>query len=472
MVKMLATSSVTSVWQAGRYRRESMKTLHFPRVFHLAFALTSLILALSYLLILADIWLHGSSSIVEGTIATAVQSPAFGLAFNGSICTGSSSCLNDTGSWASSQSAITQSGLLIATNSSNSLSVITLSNTSDLAVVVPKSVDSPLIFEAPSFGIRAQCANQVPNCAGSPSACSESVTSLAKGGNGTASTNGTAASNNYTSAVPTLVLPTSTFPANPQSVMLQLHWNGTVQPANSKTTIQTSSGDILAWASCDLTFYNLTLRYQDGNYSVAGEPVLADPAFANIMQGALVSHVGNLQLMSNLQAAVLAAQDEPSALAAMNQELSRLTLALFAGTLQPAPSTSLSTAQQSALFGRYPFAPVIVYLFLLYAYSFTAGGIYIWAARLRSPFFRAPGRKTTTALQLVHLRLTDPLALVASIYPSYADCPAPDDPREMFLEDDTTSRLEIGTDDGVNAHPVFGIYRRAGPWSAEFVEMR
>jgi hypothetical protein len=74
-----------------------------------------------------------------------------------------------------------------------------------------------------------------------------------------------------------------------------------VRPANP-AAIQTSSGDILAWAACNLTFYNLTLRHEEGNYGVVGNPVLAESNFATIMQGGLLSQVGNLQLLSNLQA--------------------------------------------------------------------------------------------------------------------------------------------------------------------------
>ncbi|KAJ7481211.1 hypothetical protein B0H11DRAFT_1236582 [Mycena galericulata] len=168
--------------------------------------------------------------------------------------------------------------------------------------------------------------------------------------------------------------------------------------------IQANNSDILSGTMCNMTFYNLTLQYRSGKYSLAGEPVLADPAFAAVMQSGLLSQLGNFQLVSSLQATRLAAQNQSSSLAAMNQELSRLSLALFAGTLQ----TAASTTQQSALFGRYPLAPVIVYLFFLYSYAFTAGGIYIWAARLRSPLFRAPGRKTTSAMQLAQLQPDGP----------------------------------------------------------------
>jgi hypothetical protein len=175
---------------------------------------------------------------------------------------------------------------------------------------------------------------------------------------------------------------------------------------------------------------------------------------------------------------MLAQPDVSSAVAAMNQELGRLTLALFAGTLEP--SASPTAAQRTSipphpvLLGRYPLPPVVVYLLLLYAYALTAAGIYLAAARLRSALFRAPGYKQTSAVQLAQLRLADPLALVAALHPSShleASSEA-DDARDLFLEDSTTPRLAMGTEGQAQdaftsprgaARSVFGVYRRAQP---------
>ncbi|KAJ7481212.1 hypothetical protein B0H11DRAFT_2233113 [Mycena galericulata] len=153
MVKMLTTSNISSVWQAGRYLRESKRRIRFPRAFYLAFVLTSVVLGLSYSLILADIWLHGSTFMVEGITTATAQDASLGVAFNNSICAGSLACLTDKGSWASQREVI-QTGLLIAANSSDTLSVITLSNASDLAISCPK-IGRP-ILNIPSAVLRNQ----------------------------------------------------------------------------------------------------------------------------------------------------------------------------------------------------------------------------------------------------------------------------------------------------------------------------
>ncbi|KAJ7681792.1 hypothetical protein B0H17DRAFT_1205604 [Mycena rosella] len=101
--------------------------------------------------------------------------------------------------------------------------------------------------------------------------------------------------------------------------------------------------------------------------------------------------------------------------------------------------------------GRYPLAPALAYLALLYAYALTAGGIYLWAARLRAPLVR--GR---SAAQLAHRRLADPLALIGALYPAAH----PDDAEDPSEENENTARLELGTDDA----DAFGVYQRPAPW--------
>ncbi|KAJ7286230.1 hypothetical protein C8J57DRAFT_1287075 [Mycena rebaudengoi] len=447
IVKMLTVPSIGSVYQAGHYLRVWRGEIRFPRTFHLALALTSLILGLAYLLILADIWLHAASSVVQST--STIPRVSFGVAFNESVCIGLPACLNGTQGWASGEPWVPQVGLRIASNSSDtSLSVITVNNASDLAIVVPKSTS----FEAPSFGVRAQCVGLTPQI---PLAM----------GNSTGRTNSTSANSTSPVQYSTNLTPAAGPMANPQGLQLQLSWtsNGTLPPANRLSTLM-SNGDIVTLASCQLAFYNITFRHQDGQYSI-GQLELSNSRFANILQGALFSQLGNLQLAKNYD----------SALAAVNQELGRITLALSAGTLQPTTFISQSPPINT-LFGRYPLGPVIAYASLLYAYALTAGGLYIWAARLRSPLFRAAGHRTTSAAQLAQMRLTDPLALVATLFPAHTDdhYPMADDPRELFAEDEMTVRLEMGIcDEASSTRPVFGVYKRARAWAGgENFEMR
>ncbi|KAJ7172086.1 hypothetical protein C8R46DRAFT_137981 [Mycena filopes] len=488
MVKMLTTSKVTSVYEAGRYMKAAKGNIRFPRTFHVALALTSLVMGLSYLLILVDIWLHGSAFVVYGSIPSTssqkpIQNTSFGVAFNESICSTSPFCLQGAAAGGGyGASWITQAGLVIASNSSDGLSVITLNNASDLAVVVSKPVNPFVAFEAPSFGIKAQCISLTASCNGTtgtpPIECSAfpligsptsvSASASVRGSSSTASAAARPSATSSQTGVTKLVLSKPTT-SNPQTVLMQLQWNANgSMVSQNPAAVETADGDILAWASCELTFYNVTLRHEDGVFGIVGEPVLASADFSNIMQRGLLSQLGNIRLLSNLQTTMLAEQNTSSAVGAMNQELGRVALALFTGTLQPAPLSQSNTQDsQPALLGRYPLVPVVLYLFLLYAYSLTAAFIYVWAARLRSQLFRNPNGKTTCAVQLAQLRLTDPLTLVAALYPSYPDNPTPEDPRELFMEE-TAVRLAISTHDG--PQPMFGVYQRTGTWTLEMGE--
>lgn len=147
---------------------------------------------------------------------------------------------------------------------------------------------------------------------------------------------------------------------------------------------------------------------------------------------------------------------------ALNQELGRLSLAMFAGSLVPAPTSFLS-ASQTTLLGRYPLGPVIVYEVVLYSYSLLAGILYIWSTCLRSTLVRFQSRKSTTALRMAQIHLTEPLTLVATNFASRSH----DHPLDLFVEDMNTARLEIGIKDNDRARPVFGVHKRLCPKSGE-----
>nr|GAT49405.1 predicted protein [Mycena chlorophos] len=502
MVKMLTTSSIGSVIQAGQYLHSSNGRARTPRAFHMALSLTSLILGLSFSLILADVWLHAAVSIVPGGALFADGFSSLNVVFNESVCADvqGSSCLNDTAGWAATQPWIVEKGLLVAANETSDFLVTTLSSnsTGDLALVIPRSA-SQFGFQLSTFGVAAQCVNLTPNCtsaADPPSLCDAATrvvqpSASAKPSASPSASASASASPSTSSAAPssssstTSVRATSGPNANPQAVVMQLEWPETdISLANDVAT-KSSNGDIRSWASCELSFYNVTFQQQPGSRGDPPELTLASPAFANIMQGALLSQVGNLQLLSNLEATMFYAADEASALAAMNREVARVTLALFSGTLElqattPSPHSHSDffnappSLQPAGSLGRYPIAPLTIYLVLVYSYALTAFGIYLYAACLRAPIIRGPNRfpATVNAAQLAQLRLTDPLAQIAALYPSPGQPAAPEDLQELFLEEEDVPRLDLGirfvqreSEEFLPQQPVFGAHRRLRPWA-------
>ncbi|KAF7295516.1 hypothetical protein MIND_01091600 [Mycena indigotica] len=491
IVKLLTTASITSVFEAGRYINAAKNHIRIPRAFYLALRLTSTVLGLSFLLILADVWLHATVSVVSISLipsSLAVDEnrrTAFGIVFNESVCAFQGSACLDAG-WASGEPWIVQKGLRVAANTSEDLAVVTINGT---AVVIPSARFSDLQF--PSFGLRAECNNLTPSCVSPnnrPTECSAAGDSIAGSSSSSRSArpSSTSASTVVTPTPLTQIVATSGLNSNPQKVVLQLNWsNSTLSPANPAVS-KSSAGDVLAWASCDLTLYNITVEQTRGVFRVGDQPTSANPAFAGIMHGLLLSQVGNLQLLSSLQATMLSATDEPSAMNAMNQALGQLALSLFTGTLQLDPTlirrnnpiTQSLAPASSALLTRYPLTPLAVYLVLLYTYAFAAFAVFVYAARLRAPVVPRPGQRPANTIQLTQLRLTDPLAHIAALYPPPRQAPAPEDLRELFLESEDAARLEIGIQSAPKDHrswlagmvqqqqPVFGIYRRSGPWSS------
>jgi hypothetical protein len=154
--------------------------------------------------------------------------------------------------------------------------------------------------------------------------------------------------------------------------------------------------------------------------------------------------------------------NDDSFLAAINQELSRIALGVFGGAMISAPTTTL-IKRDSTLIGRYPVAPVLCYITLLYVYSIITLGVFIWSTSVSSRLVEAPpDGKPITTLQLTQLHLVDPLTLVANLFPSHTESNArrslQPDPVDMFEEDESSPRLQVGVDPAGSPNPIFGVY--------------
>lgn len=270
----------------------------------------------------------------------------FGVALNQSLCSAAVDpgvarpCLVPPTGYGTFNEYIIAAGLRIASNSSSTLanvtdntspdsatalplSVITLHDFQDLAVIVPARFDSSLVWTAPSYAIRAQCSNLTPRCTDltvqdSPMNCSSigwpelpfesymataGLTSNRTPGRVLARLKDKLVGHNYGQA------DSINLPSNPQNVMVQLNWPVNVNDAsgvkvpNDFVKIR-STGSANAFASCDLSFFNVTVRHAGGQYSVVGEPERAVDIFVGSMWGALIAQMINLQLHSNLQASL------------------------------------------------------------------------------------------------------------------------------------------------------------------------
>ncbi|KAJ7589152.1 hypothetical protein C8J56DRAFT_30822 [Mycena floridula] len=115
---------------------------------------------------------------------------------------------------------------------------------------------------------------------------------------------------------------------------------------------------------------------------------------------------------------------------------------------------------ESLLTSHYPRAPFLLYIFLLYLYSSLAGVIYVRVLWIRTSLILADDGSHPTALELTQRHLTDPLTLVAGLFPC-RPLPFTDaNPLRLLAENLTTPRLEIGLD---TLQRVFRVYRWVSP---------
>ncbi|KAK7054557.1 hypothetical protein VNI00_003756 [Paramarasmius palmivorus] len=487
-----------------------------PAFLTTSFAFAVVIYGLTLLIRGVDLWLHlAATATVFNSTVPGVPSDSFkyGIAFNESLCTPLDieigGCLvgQDSG-WAASTPSVQQSGWLIASNVSSSvifhsgqepLFVVTIHDEEDLAAIVPVKSNETSVWSAPSFGIRAKCKNITPQCvpqrgvyncsaAGYPFlpfnnsnigyVSNERIPGhiMAKIGDKIVGGN-----NGPVDAGP------GVFPLNPQSVGVQFEWfilnsdTATLTPNeefsntpfdavgvnsdhsnNFANADPSKSGTYHAFADCEMAFYNLTIRYDMGVYNLDGTPEPSNGPFTATMWGPLLNQMINTHLHANLQGRLLAPISQERIMAAVSQEISRLSLAVFAGAVINAPVHNLSF-HHSDLVGRYPIAPVIAYTVLLFVYSFVSIGIFVWASIMKTRIVQAPDGTKATSMELTQLQLTDPMMIVAMTFPpANGQDTIHTDPLNSFVEDPNTPRLVVTTEDGPTSDRQFKVRQRIG----------
>lgn len=132
-----------------------------------------------------------------------------------------------------------------------------------------------------------------------------------------------------------------------------------------------------------------------------------------------------------------------------------------------APSESSPDIIVSSQITRYPLASLLTYTFLVYSYGLLALVIYLFALTSSSPTVHTNSRSVPTALELAHVQLSDPLSLVANLWPSPRGTFTSRRVQDLFPEDDTTLRLEVGLDQTSGHCPDFRVYRRIVPWKTD-----
>jgi hypothetical protein len=187
------------------------------------------------------------------------------------------------------------------------------------------------------------------------------------------------------------------------------------------------------------------------------------------------------QLVMNVQAPAMAASTTDEVMDVLSQQISRLALATAGGLFERVTAQSTFETQTYQL-TRYPLGPVVVFSIVLFAYGAIVLAVFFASAMDSSYMVIVPddisrGEMTSrrSVSDLLRLRLSDPLSVVATLYPSRDDRGVVDEDSlvamsvesrasDMIPESPTRPRdnlyVGLGKWDRMG-RPAFGVWRWA-----------
>ncbi|KAK0236569.1 hypothetical protein EDD85DRAFT_937061 [Armillaria nabsnona] len=503
LVKLCGSANIFSSYETMRYlKRGRERRSKAPT--SLIFALTILVLAivLNHLLSAADLWLHTTAStFIHSSITEfdAESMPAIGTKINLTACPGPASVYYNSHHYyyytcgRRAYPARVREGLAVVENSSSTSKSVMVD---DMAVLVPSTTpDNVDNVTFNSFGLVAHC-QPVVDCLLDytpqsmlycPSFNPPFNISNTAGPSGTGTVDMLNLTNNallYSGYLVDSVL-------NPIGVRVILYWSdwsnavnydATIIPANNPPGWYGLLGGMYYGyiSTCNMTAYNVSLSYStlDGNntYAFTDHPVLSNfnttSALFAAFDFAYQTHM--IDYLETTLATSLTISTE-----AFNTVLSRNISYAAMGFASPLFERDISTGgngivMRSASTG-YPLAPLSAVLAILYTYAFLALAITVSSVMLSSREIvvtKSNGKKhRMTAIELVQLRLTNPLASIAERFvdPARPELLLETSAVDMFHEHPHAEKLGVVMADGEGKDEE-GNVRRRRTFKVESVE--
>jgi hypothetical protein len=178
----------------------------------------------------------------------------------------------------------------------------------------------------------------------------------------------------------------------------------------------------------------------------------------------------------NVQPGAMTVPTAEGVVAVLNQEVARLALASAGGLFMTAAADEVHDVRPQVL-TRYPLAPTLIFVLILYVYGLIALALFTMSAFDRSYRILVPGSlsadgypDTKLTSELLHLRLTDPLSHVSCAFPSRDEksadlavaLSASSRSLDMFAESPKRRREDLyvglGRSDRMG-QPAFGVWR-------------
>ncbi|PBK87284.1 hypothetical protein ARMGADRAFT_463416 [Armillaria gallica] len=513
LVKLCGSANLCSAYETMRYlKRGRERRSQAPSSLILAFTILILTIVLNHLLSAADLWLHTTTSTFIHTSVTEIapeSMPSTGTKINLTRCPGPAASSMYNGSyyysncawetWSGSGSTATPllnvggmvaEGLAVVGNSSSiSRSVMV----DDMAVLVPSTMpDNVDNLTFSSFGLAAHCqplvgcyyvwdALDCPSQFNAPYGINFSAVDAS--GSRIDMFNPT---NNVLSPPPHNP---SGYPLdsvlNPYGASVVLQWSvaddTTIFPAdNSPGWYLIGEGSYYGYmTACNMTAYNVSLSYStlDGNntYAFADHPILSNFNTTSALYAALdPAYQTNLvdYLKSTLRTSSTLSTEVFNKVLSRNMSYAAMALA------SPLFERDVSTGGNTILLrsaSRYPLAPLSAVLAILYTYAFLALVITASSVMLssRELVVTKNGGKEhrVTAIELVQLRLTNPLASIAERFsdPARPELLLESSAVDMFHEHPHADKLGVvmADDEGEDGG---GMVRRRQTLRVESIE--
>ncbi|KAK0471927.1 hypothetical protein IW261DRAFT_1611843 [Armillaria novae-zelandiae] len=507
LVKLCGSANILSAYETVQYlKRRREQRSQAPS--SMTFALVVLVLAivLNHLLSAADLWLHTTASTFIHTSMTPIGAeslPDTGTKINLTACPGPTlvkSAVNGTyyydyGSCAWNDNETIPEFSAIGESSFQSGSVMV----DDMAVLVPSTMpDNVDNLTFSSFGLVAHCQPVVHCWVGNalddsgrssalhcpsfnpPYYCNSTIHDCPSGIDMFNLTDNVLG---YTGALGFYPLYSV---LNPYGVNFIAYWsmNEVVFPAgNSPGWYDLTYGpELYGYVStCNVTAYNVSLSYStlggNNEYAFASPPILSDfnttsalfTAFDRFYQTNLVDF-----LIYTLKSSSILSME------AFNTALSRNMSYAAMAIISPLFERDKSIGGNSIVLtsaSRYPLAPLTAVLAILYTYAFLTLAITVSSVMLSSReviVTKNNGKEhRTTTIELVQLRLTNPLASIAERFsdPARPEFLLETSAVDMFHEHPHVEKLGVVMvdDEGEDGE---GIIRRRRTLRVESVERR
>lgn len=469
---------------------------------------------------IVDLWLHAVTATIIQQTTTPLDTP-FKFSIDQVLCppypdpwyTAINPCLMTEGGWGGGvESKIP--GMLVRANNSNSLQTITLAEADDMAILVKPNISQFLEFRATSFGARASCqsvnplcdSRAVTNCTGFPfsfppyNGSFTTDPAIRQGESKLFIQSSNCAwdvpeekcphisSDRITTDAAALnsIIP----PINSYNLWMQFLWEAEgdqvygTGAGNASGAVTSYSNVATMLTNCTLQFYNVTVDYNNGSYSlhdaVLSNVGLSDGLAAPTRLGHFASY-----LISNVEGHVFTDNSSEELMAFLQQDLARLALGSAAIITNVTSDTLMQSALGSRIVGRYPFWPVFVFLALLYIYAAVAlGFFFLTVLTMQTESLVLSGRtagmgdgsrnreareeefRKVSLLELAQMRLCGPLPLVATLFPPYhpdvsqAALSIETNALDLFCENSNDERIRAGLySDDANASLRFRVHR-------------